>query len=127
MPRITLVEDNPEICRATVEALRQADYEVETCPEPRAVFACVCQAPPDLVILSVPPDQPRFGYEALDHLKQQEETNAIPVLLAVPTPETFASDRQALAERGVHVLPQPIRSADLIQRVEDVLGPPVAR
>jgi CheY-like chemotaxis protein len=104
--------------------LQHAQYEVETCAEPGAAFVRACQARPDLVILDVPVQQPRVGYAVLDGLKQQEETQAIPVLLAVPAPGARAPDPQVLAERGVHVLPQPISSAALIQGVADVLGPP---
>ena len=124
MPRIMLVEDNSETRHAAIEVLQRAHYEVEACPEPRAAFARACQERPDLVILDVPAHQPRVGYQVLDRLKQQEETQAIPVLLAVPTPGALEPDQQALAERGVHVLAQPIGPTDLIQGVEDVLGPP---
>jgi CheY-like chemotaxis protein len=123
MPRIMLVEDNPETRRAAAEVLQRAQYQVETCPEPGAAFAHACQARPDLVILDVPAQQPRLGYQALDRLKQQEETQAIPILLAVPTPGALGPVQQALVERGVHVLPQSLGPTELMQRVEEVLGP----
>lgn len=125
MPRIMLVDTNPATCRAAVAVLQRAHYQVETCREPGAAFTRACQAPPDLVILDVPASQPRVGYQALDRLKQQEETQAIPILLAAPTPDVLEPVQRALVERGVHVLPQALGPTELIQRVEAVLGPPV--
>ena len=124
MPRIMLVEDNPGTCRAAAEVLQRAHYQVETCLETDTAFARACQEWPDLVILDVPVHQLRAGYAALDRLKQQEETQATPILLAVPTLGVLGPDWQTCAERGVHVLPQPLGPAELIQGVEDVLGPP---
>jgi two-component system OmpR family response regulator len=124
MPRIMLIEANPETRHVAADVLQHAQYEVETCAEAGAAFARACQERPDLVILDVPAHQPRVGYQVLDRLKQQEETQAIPVLLAVPTPDVLTPDQQVLAERGVHVLPQPIASTELIHRVEDMLGSP---
>ena len=62
----------------------------------------------------------------LDQLKQQEETQAIPVLLAAPALPLLTQDRRVLAERGVHVLPHPVDPSDLPHWVAEVLAAPSA-
>jgi CheY-like chemotaxis protein len=126
MPRIVLVEEDAITRRRAAEALAAADYQVEPCPEPGAAFACACQLQPDLVILDVAASSRRVGYRVLNQLKQQEETQAIPVLLAGPTTPMLARDRQVLAERGVHVLPDRVDPSDLPRRVAEILAAPPA-
>ena len=117
MPRIMLVDTNPATCRAAVAVLQRAHYQVETCREPGAAFTRACQAPPDLVILDVPASQPRVGYQALDRLKQQEETQAIPILLAAPTPDALAGAGALLEpERWLSMKPAGSRSAATLMR-----------
>jgi len=107
------------------EVLRAVRYEVITCPELRTAFACVCETQPDLVILDVP-RQHRTGCQVLNQLKQQEETEAIPVLLTWPAGSVLEAERHTLVERGVHLLPQPVRPNQLPRCVADVLGLPTA-
>ena len=124
MQRILLVEEDPERCRNAAEVLRGARFEVTSCPEPRAAFASVCETRPDLVILDVL--RHRTGCQVLNQLKQQEETEAIPVLFAWPAGSVLEGERHTLVERRVHLLPQPVRLNQLPRCVADVLGPPSA-
>lgn len=124
MQRILLVEEDPERRRNAAEVLCGARYEVTTCPAPRAAFASVCETQPDLVILDVL--RHRTGCQVLNQLKQQEETEAIPVLFAWPAGSVLEAERHTLVERGVHLLPQPLSPNQLPQCVADVLGPPTA-
>ena len=124
MQRILLVEEDPERCRNAAEVLRGARYEVTTCPEPRAAFVSVCETQADLVILDVL--RHRTGCQVLNQLKQQEETEAVPVLFAWPAGSVLEAERHTLIERGVRLLPQPVRPNQLPRCVADVLGPPTA-
>jgi CheY-like chemotaxis protein len=126
LPRIMLVEADATRRRRAAEALRAAHYEVHPCPEPAAAFACACQTHPDLVILDISATSGRLGYRVLNQLKQQEETQAIPIVLTVPPTPAWVPDRQTLAERGVYVLPDPVRPAELPGRVAEVLALPRA-
>ena len=122
MPRIVLVEEDATTRRRAAEVLAAADYQVDRCPEPGAAFACACRTQPDLVILDVAASSRRVGYRVLNQLKQQEETQAIPVLLAAPATPTLARDRRVLAERGVHLLPHPVSPSELPRWVAEILA-----
>jgi DNA-binding response OmpR family regulator len=123
MRRIVLVqEDAGWWSQAAAEVLRAACYEVTTCPEPGAAFAAVCALQPDLVILDVPGDH-RLGWQVLNQLKQQEETAAVPVLVAAPAGPALEAERHTLEERGVHLVPQPLRDGQLPAHVAEAFGP----
>jgi CheY-like chemotaxis protein len=126
MQRIVLIEEDPERRRDAAEVLRAARYQVSTCPEPRAAFARVCEIQPDLVILNLP-HQHRTGCQVLNQLKQQEETQAIPVLLAWSAGSGLEPERHTLVERGVHLLAQPLLPNQLPRYVADVLGADATR
>jgi len=120
MQRVVLVDEDAERCHDASEVLRAAHYQVTTCPEPGGAFACVCETQPDVVILDMP-SHLRTGCQLLNQLKQQEETEAIPILLAWPPGTLLDTEQHTFEERGVHLLPQPLACSQLPTYVADVL------
>lgn len=120
MQRVVLVDEDPERCRDETEVLCAAHYQVTTCLEPGAAFVCVCEAQPDLVILYTLGHH-RTGCQLLNQLKQQEETEAIPILVAWPPGALLETERHTFEERGVHLFPQPMPCSQLPMYVAEVL------
>ena len=78
-PVVLLVDDN-EDCRIIYgSTLRHAGYTVRMANDGFQCLDSVAQSPPDLILLDI--GMPRMdGMEALEKLKQNPQTTAIPVI-----------------------------------------------
>ena len=77
--RILIADDNADM-RQYLARLLGEQYEVETVPDGRSAITRAQEHPPDLILSDVM--MPRLdGFEALRHLRADEKTRGIPVIL----------------------------------------------
>jgi putative two-component system response regulator len=119
IPRILVVDDNPDMIDLMRELLVSHGYEVITVPDAAHAEIEVHRHPPDLILSDVVMPG-RSGYELCHQLKNDPATRLIPFLLI-----TGLSDREDKV-KGIEAgaddfLNKPIFPAELFARVKSLL------
>jgi putative two-component system response regulator len=119
VPRILVVDDNPDMIDLMRELLVSRGYEVVTVPDAALAEVEVHRHPPDLILSDVVMPG-RSGYELCHQLKEDPATRLIPFLLI-----TGLSDREDKV-KGIEAgaddfLNKPIFPAELFARVKSLL------
>ncbi len=128
MKKVLLVDDHP-LTRLMISQMldrQDASYDILEASDGQAACETALEAKPDLILMDVM--MPVMdGYEALASLKEDPETQAIPVLmltsLDLPLQQKLAYDRGAFG-----YLVKPVRFSELNHRVKLALDShPTAR
>lgn len=119
VPRVLVVDDNPDMVELMRELLASRGYDVVTVRDAAEAEAEVHRHPPDLVLSDVVMPG-RSGYELCRQLKEDPATRLIPFLLI-----TGLSDREDKV-KGIEAgaddfLNKPIFPAELFARVKSLL------
>ncbi len=119
VPRVLVVEDEPDIAALIVYQLTREGYRVETAGTGREALQAVGKDVPDLVVLDrMLPDL--SGDEVLRTLRDEAETANIPVLMLTAMREQ--EDRIDGFELGADdYLTKPFCPRDLVLRVQAIL------
>jgi two-component system alkaline phosphatase synthesis response regulator PhoP/two-component system response regulator VicR len=119
--RIVAVDDQRDIARLVRHHLELAGYEVTLAYDGAEALEKVRESRPDLVILDVM--LPKLsGFEVLRQLKEDPETEPIPVIML--TAKSEADDALQGYERGAQwYLSKPFDPEELLTFVQNVLGP----
>jgi signal transduction histidine kinase/CheY-like chemotaxis protein len=106
--RVVVVDDDDFYLQVGVKMLRSAGYEVEVISASERACERITETRPDFVILDIMmPEQ--NGLDVLRHLKAQEETHEIPVLIA----SGFHNNEVIVRQLGGLWLPKPWAFQDL--------------
>jgi len=121
MPRILVVDDDPDVVEACRLVLETEGYEVSEANNRPDGMARVAEVKPDLIILDVMMDQPDDGIVMAQELRR--EGNVTPVLMLTSVNKVIGLELGADSE----VLPvaafceKPIEPAQLLENVATLL------
>lgn len=116
MPRILLVEDTPDLARALVRDLTQADFDVDHAADGLHALELHAQRQPDLVVL----DWMLPKLDGIGVLKQIRQHAATPVLMLTARSEEL--DRINGLEAGADdYIAKPFSTRELIARIRAML------
>ena len=120
MPRILIVDDEPDIGRLLGLILRGAGFEVAAVDGGRAALADLAVSATDLVLLDV--TMPELdGFETLRRIREAPATATLPVLML--TANAGAADRTRAAGLGADgFIGKPFDPAEVVERVRARLG-----
>ena len=119
VPRILVIDDNPDIMLLMQELLATRGYEVVAVPDAAQAEAEVRRQPPDLILSDVIMPG-KSGYELCRELKDNAVTRLIPFVLI--TGLTDREDRLKGIECGADdFLNKPIYAEELFARVKSLL------
>lgn len=120
MPKILIVDDQPELLEMIRAGLSLAGYKVRTAPDGQAALQAAAQFWPDLVIMDVNMSG-LSGAALCAQLRQLAGTRQVPILLisAMATAEQLQATLQAGARE---YLRKPFEIGHLLQRVDALLS-----
>ncbi len=117
--RILVVDDEPNITELLRYQLERAGYRVYTARRGEEALAIARQEHPDLITLDILMAG-MDGQEVLEHLKADERTADIPVVII----SIVAEKENLMALGAVDFLPKPLEEADLLLTIGRILGRP---
>ena len=119
VPRVLVVEDDPDIAQLVARYLEKSGFSVETQANGRAALAAVAAHPPDLLVLDLMLPQVD-GLEICRVVRGNEATAAIPIIMLTARAEE--SDRIVGLEIGADdYLAKPFSPNELVARVRALL------
>ncbi len=119
MPRVLVVEDDPDIADLIRRYLQRAGFEVDVRVSGREALDAIAAAPPDLMVLDVMLPQVN-GLEICRLVRADEKTAAIPIIMV--TARADETERIAGLDLGADdYLPKPFSPGELVARVRALL------
>ena len=120
-PNVVVVDDEPAIVEAVVEALEDAGIAAEGCQHGAQAQWCIRRTQPDAVILDV--QMPVVdGVELFQYLRADPKTSAIPVIFFTANADKLRQRLPNFRAQGAELLPKPFHIDQLVTMVENTLG-----
>ena len=118
--RVLVVEDHPDSRILAAKVLRRAGFDTLETDRAEGLAALLAEFQPDLVLMDIElPGQ--SGYEAVQQLKADPQTSAIPVIAL--TAYAMQEDRQRCLRAGYSdYLSKPLDIALLVEKVKGLVG-----
>ncbi len=113
---ILVVDDTPDSLRLLVSILGERGYKVRAAPSGKLAIAAAQTLPPDLILLDI--NMPDLdGYEVCRRLKQDQRTQAVPVIFLSAWSDVFDKVK-AFAVGGVDYITKPFQIEEAIARIK---------
>ena len=120
-PNIVVVDDEPAIVEAMIDALEDAGITAEGCEHGAQAQWCIRRTQPDAIILDV--QMPVVdGVELFQYLRADPKTSGIPVIFCTANAEKLRRRLPDFRAQGAELLPKPFNLDKLLSMVEHTLG-----
>ena len=120
MPRLLLIDDEPDLLHALTVRLTIAGFNCQIAKTGREGMEQIRRQPPDLIISDLlMPDL--NGYELCQQLQADTRTASIPIIILTAVPKQ-AVDRKGKLVGKVKLMHKPFDSAILLSTVQEVLA-----
>ena len=124
MPKILVVDDDPDLVSSIKIMLESKNYGVITAYEGVEGLSKAKEELPDLIVLDVMMPN-KDGYAVCAELKGDPKYNQIPILLLTAVvskmPETTYTQRMGMEIEADDYIDKPVEPSELIKRVEVLL------
>ncbi|MFZ4826904.1 MAG: response regulator [Phototrophicaceae bacterium] len=119
MPRVVIIEDNPQSARLAEKLLKRASYEVFLAEDGESGYGMVLSHAPDIVLVDL--GLPDFdGQTIIAMLRQHASLQKTPIIAFTAWPEDTAHD-MALAYGCDGVITKPIDTRLFVEQVQTFL------
>ncbi len=125
MPKILIVDDDPDLVEAVTMILESKDYDVIAAYGGIEGLEKAKTEEPDLIVLDVMmPD--KDGYVVCKELKADPQYSKIPILLLTAVVSKISTTRytqqMGLETEADDYIDKPVEPAELVKRIEILLG-----
>ncbi|PIR20675.1 MAG: two-component system response regulator [Deltaproteobacteria bacterium CG11_big_fil_rev_8_21_14_0_20_47_16] len=118
--RIVLADDEQDGLEMTADQLTSAGYEVILAHDGAEALELVTKLLPDMALLDI--RMPHMtGYEVCEHIKNNQTTAQIPVLLITANSIAVTPEKVRNVKGDGYIL-RPCKAPDLIKRIRDCIG-----
>jgi diguanylate cyclase (GGDEF)-like protein len=117
---ILVVDDQPDNLRLLSTILTEQGYQVRKVINGRLALKVANTAPPDLILLDILMPEMN-GYEVCQHLKENEQTQKIPIIF-LSILEEVPEKIKAFQLGGVDYITKPFKIEEVLARVENQLS-----
>lgn len=119
LSKILIADDNQQNCELLDAYLSDEDYEIAMAYDGRQTIERVASFGPDLILLDIM--MPKLsGYEVCKHLKSDDKTRSIPILMVTALNEK--NDIEKAVQAGCDdFLTKPVNQLELKTRVRSLL------
>ncbi len=121
MPRILIVDDDPDIIEAGKLVLEREGYEVEGAPNRAEGLARIDESEPDLLILDVMMEEPDDGLNMARELRKAGHTLPIIMLTSVNAAMGLNIDKDEEMVPVDEFQSKPVEPATLVAKVKGLL------
>jgi len=122
MAGILIVDDDPRIAATLAKLLRVKGHATRIASNGAAALLAVHETPPDLILMDLA--MPILGgHEAIEALRRDEQTAAIPVVVVSGMDDVQTMTDALLAGANVF-LTKPIDAGELVALIERLLAKP---
>ena len=128
MPKILIIDDDPDIVEAMKVVLETRDYQVTSAGSGEEGLKKVKIDKPDLVILDIMMEKDDAGFDVARELKNSSSTKDIPILMLTAIKEKTGLDFKKEAGDEVWLpvddyVEKPMKPEELLAKVEKLLKP----
>ncbi len=124
MPKVLIVDDDPDFVDATKAILENKSYDVQVAYDGVEGLERVRGEKPDLIVLDVMMPN-KDGYKVCQELKADAEYQDIPIILLTAVgdkvSETRYTTRMGMEIEAEDYIPKPVEPAELVKRIEALL------
>lgn len=122
MPRILVVDDEPDFVRVVVRTLAGHGYVVDTARDGEETIARVKADPPDVLLVDL--HLPGMnGFDVCHHLKSDEATRHVPILMMTASRVSIAEIHGAGSTGPDEYVTKPFMNETLLANVARLLAP----
>jgi DNA-binding response OmpR family regulator len=126
-PLITVLDHDPAMLRLMEQVLTQAGYRTLLLPDGSDAYYKIKEQRPDLVVLDTWLETRGAGWDVLEIMRLDEETQHIPVLICSSDVDGDEERTLRAAQPGcVEVLTKPFEINLLVSKIRSLLTPPTA-
>jgi CheY-like chemotaxis protein len=127
MPRIAIVEDDPDLAVLISELLSEEGYQVLSYTETRTVYEAILHERPDIVVLDVHMGKPPSGIQVLETIQANPATADIPIIICTADHSFLKKHHADLIAKGCEVLQKPFDLDALITLVSKCIEKSMAK
>ncbi|SFX11424.1 response regulator transcription factor [Marinospirillum alkaliphilum] len=119
MPRVLVVDDEPNIVLSLEFLMQQAGFQVDTAADGETALQKVHAVPPDLILLDI--SLPGIsGFEVLEALRAEARYSKLPIVMLT------AHGREVEREKGMALgaddyITKPFSTRELVEKVKNLL------
>jgi DNA-binding response OmpR family regulator len=122
MPRIAVIDDEPDLLHLVEEVFDERGWETLIFPDGAEALDTLVDDPPDLILLDLWLGGAISGWDILQYLHAQHPTQEIPVIIWSAAERDLRGNEERLREQGIPVLPKPCEIDELYAAVDAALS-----
>lgn len=114
--RVLIVDEDPQVCKTAGTVLKEHDYHVQYCAQPRLALQAVRKSPVDIALIDIKAP-PGDGIELVEKIKSEDPQVAVVVMTSHPDVESAALTMRL---GGKDYISKPFSEEQLLGSVERI-------
>ena len=123
-PFIIVVNQDTAFLELMEELLSEEGYRTSIEKEGDKAYAHIKKMKPDLVVLDIRINNPEAGFNVLDLMRIDPETQHIPIIICSAATLLIRENEQRLRAKNCDILMKPFNIDELLAKVQAIIGPP---
>src|SRR5215216_2230926 len=122
-PFIIVVNQDTAFLELMEELLSEEGYHSSIEKEGDKAYATIKKTSPDLVVLDIRINNPEAGFNVVDLMRIDPETQNIPVIICSTATQIIRENEERLRAKNCDILMKPFNIDELLSKVQAIIGP----